>query len=140
MMMHIGVRMSLLCLLVAGMSSCAPDSPSDMAPGDISPGWTVISPSSSEPDASDTTEIGVAGDVITQSDGCSVVQWCDVPSNLPNGWEGARCLQRGCTLDAALNECVIETWRVCGTPKCPWAFVALDGTRFYRDPCPGPKP
>ena len=150
----VDVRTSLLTVLVIAMSACASTS-QDAAPGEQVVGW-VSSPSESSiaRSASDQVADGVPGEVTPQADGvpggatpqalnCSFVQWCDVPANQPFEFEGARCVQRaaaGCNLDIALDECVAETWRVCGTPKCPWAFVELDGSRLYRDPCPGPRP
>ena len=68
--------------------------------------------------------------------GCSITDWCD----LPNSSIGSVCRQTGCSLSAALDECVVDTWFICGTPKCPWIFKALDGTTFFRDPGPGPRP
>ena len=62
--------------------------------------------------------------------GCSIVQFCNAP-----GPDGARCLQQGCSLSAALAEWTAETRAACGTPVCPWIFVALDGTRFINGSC-----
>jgi len=57
--------------------------------------------------------------------GCSVVEWCDAP-----GSDGARCRQLGCSFQEAFDECIAETQRVCGTPKCPWMFKPLGGSSF----------
>lgn len=70
------------------------------------------------------------GGVVIQA-GCSIVEWCNAP-----GADGSRCKQQGCTLTAAISECESETRQFCGTPQCPWIFVALDGTRYTRTPCP----
>jgi hypothetical protein len=67
----------------------------------------------------------VAGEVVTQASGCSVVQWCNAP-----GPDGAVCKQLGCDFHSAFTECVDETPRVCGTPRCPWRFKQLDGQSF----------
>ncbi len=72
----------------------------------------------------------VPGPVQPQA-GCSVVEWCNAP-----GADGARCLQQGCTLERALDECTAEARAACGTPvPCPWIFVASDGTRYIRRRC-----
>lgn len=70
------------------------------------------------------------GDVVIQA-GCSFVEWCNAP-----GADGSRCRQEGCTLSAAIAECESETRQFCGTPQCPWIFVASNGTRYTRTPCP----
>jgi hypothetical protein len=69
-------------------------------------------------------------DVVIQA-GCSVVEYCNAP-----GSDGSRCRQQGCTLANAIAECESETRQFCGTPQCPWIFVATGGTRYTRTPCP----
>jgi hypothetical protein len=71
------------------------------------------------------TSAGSPNEAVTQASGCSVVEFCDAP-----GSDGARCKQLGCSFNAAFEECVAETPRVCGTPKCPWRFVPLSGASF----------
>jgi hypothetical protein len=73
----------------------------------------------------------VPGEDVRIQAGCSVVEYCNAP-----GSDGSRCLQQGCTLTAAIAECETETRQVCGTPRCPWIFVATGGARFTRTPCP----
>ncbi|HWN70474.1 MAG TPA: hypothetical protein VNM90_22695 [Haliangium sp.] len=99
-------------------------------------GWEVEEPSATSGDttAEEASTASSADEVIIQAS-CSIVEWCNI-----EGPEGARCKQQGCSLQAALNECTVETWRVCGTPKCEWRFVALNGQSWYRSPCPGPRP
>jgi len=52
------------------------------------------------------------------ADGCSMVIYCHAP--------GTRCMQRGCSLVDAQNECKRETRTVCGTPVCPFIFATSD--------------
>lgn len=70
-----------------------------------------------------------ADDAVIQAN-CSIVEYCNAP-----GADGSRCRQQGCSLQAALDECTVETSNVCGTPVCPWIFVALNGQRFIHDSC-----
>jgi hypothetical protein len=77
--------------------------------------------------ASDALSTGPTQDAIQPRAGCSIVQFCNAP-----GTDGTRCLQQGCDLITALNECSAEAPAVCGTPVCPWIFVALDGSRFVN--------
>jgi len=55
---------------------------------------------------------------------CSIVQWCNAP-----GSDGTRCIQQGCSFDAARTECINEGWAICGTPLCPWALIDTNGVR-----------
>lgn len=71
------------------------------------------------------TSASSPSEAVTQASGCSVVQFCDAP-----GSDGARCKQLGCSFNAAFEECVEETPRICGTPKCPWRFILLSGSSF----------
>lgn len=75
-------------------------------------------------------DLGVA------SDHCARVQWCN-----ESGPVGSVCIWTGCTLAAALNDCVEDTWFLCGTPSCPWEFRDRNGNVVARrSPCPGPRP
>lgn len=78
-------------------------------------------------EAADATPIE---DAINPRAGCSIVQFCNAP-----GSDGTRCLQQGCDLGTALAECSREAPAVCGTPVCPWIFVASDGSRFLNGSC-----
>ena len=62
-------------------------------------------------------------DAVIQAN-CSIVQYCNAP-----GSDGTRCIQQGCSFQAAREECINEGWNVCGTPVCPWKFVDLNGVR-----------
>jgi len=89
----------------------------------ISQAEVQAQPASSEADKP-AKPPGADGDVISPAAGCSIVQFCDAP-----GTDGTRCLQQGCSFDAARTECINEGWAVCGTPKCPWALIDLNGVR-----------
>jgi hypothetical protein len=52
------------------------------------------------------------------ADGCSMVIYCHLP--------GTRCVQRGCSLVDAQNECKREMRTFCGTPACPFIFATGD--------------
>jgi hypothetical protein len=82
-------------------------------------------PEDEQSDVQAVSDGDLANEAVTQASGCSVVQWCDAP-----GSDGARCKQLGCSFHDAFEECVAETPRVCGTPKCPWRFLQLDGQSF----------
>jgi hypothetical protein len=63
---------------------------------------------------------------------CSNVVWCDSP-----GGEGTVCRQQpGCTQPQAETEGQLESGQVCGTPRCPWILVTLDGRRLDHVSCP----
>ena len=49
---------------------------------------------------------------------CSIVMYCDA-----SGTEGTRCVQQGCSLVTAQNECKLEARSVCGTIICPFIFA-----------------
>lgn len=74
--------------------------------------------------AEDSLSTNSADDPVIQAN-CSIVQYCNAP-----GADGTRCIQQGCSLSAALSECEVETYNVCGTPVCPWIFVDLNGVRW----------
>lgn len=78
----------------------------------------------------ETADAAPIEDAVDPRANCSIVQFCNAP-----GADGTRCLQRGCSLGAALAECSDEAPRVCGTPVCPWIFVASDGSRFLNGSC-----
>ena len=69
-------------------------------------------------------------DVVIQA-GCSIVEWCQAP-----GSRGSVCRQQGCSIQNAFEECVNETRAACGTPRCPWIFIASDGSVGRITPCP----
>jgi hypothetical protein len=111
----------MMTLFVACVAACAQ--------GDDPSSWTPEDPSATPPEAtaSDALSAGPTGDVIQPRASCSIVQFCNAP-----GADGTRCLQQGCSLTAAQNECTTESINICGTPVCPWIFVASDGTRFIN--------
>ncbi len=81
--------------------------------------------------AETTSSTSFSNEAVTQANGCSIVQWCNAP-----GSEGTVCKQLGCSEQAAENECFVESHNVCGTPRCPWIFVTLDGRRLNHVSCP----
>lgn len=124
MFRSLGVMMLTGCLaMVAACAVDAPD-PTDQA----SAGSWVADPAAATPAE---PVAGVADDGVSQAVSCSIVQFCNAP-----GSDGTRCLQQGCSLGAAQDECSRESRSVCGTPVCPWVFVALDGTRYFNTSCP----
>jgi hypothetical protein len=50
---------------------------------------------------------------------CSFIEWC----NKPNSSWGTVCVQQGCSYQAAYDECIRETYSVCGGPTSTWVFV-----------------
>jgi len=140
--------------LVAGLLAlffiigCMEEEKPENDPG-LEEGWTVVDPDSEDEQALEgepVDESVVPGESATGSEddvgiqaGCSQVQWCNEPANV--GPAGSVCIWQGCTLGAALNECVDETWRFCGTPVCPWQMRTTSGQVVaHRNPCPGPRP
>jgi hypothetical protein len=71
-----------------------------------------------------------AEDPATGYSGCSIVQYCNAP-----GLNGTVCLQQGCSVAAARSECRSESKYVCGSPVCPWEFIASDGQHFLDPSC-----
>jgi hypothetical protein len=64
-----------------------------------------------------------ADDVITAAVNCTIVQFCNAP-----GSNGTVCQQKTCTLQAAADECVVDTNFVCGARVCPWKLITSGGT------------
>lgn len=113
------------------VSACAATPTGDGTSGRGMTDWQIEDPAAS-PAAADTGAADAAPvqDAITPRASCSIVQFCNAP-----GSDGTRCLQQGCSLSAAQAECSREAPAVCGTPVCPWIFVASDGTRFLNGSC-----
>lgn len=59
----------------------------------------------------------------TAGNGCSIVQYCDAP-----GSDGTRCLHLTCDFNTAYNECIRESYSVCGTPVPVWVFVCRNSS------------
>ena len=60
---------------------------------------------------------------------CSEVQFCRAFEEIDTTDE-ERCLQRGCSVDAAAAECREEVLRVCGAVQPPFVLYTLDGERL----------
>jgi len=126
------VRVFVIAALYTGVVACGAVTSDDPASSADQGSWTTEPPAAAPgAAASDDTVAGATAAGTSQATSCSIVQFCNAP-----GSDGTRCLQQGCSLTAALDECEVESRRVCGTPVCPWVFVALDGTRFFHVPCP----
>jgi len=109
------------------LSSCAMDTPrpeNDQRTEPASSQAEVQAATSSGGADEPANSASPADNAINPRAGCSIVQFCDAP-----GSDGTRCLQQGCSFDAARTECINEGWNVCGTPKCPWALVDTHGVR-----------
>lgn len=113
------------------VSACAASPTGDVSSGQGVTDWQIEDPAAA-PAAVDssTADAAPVQGAITPAVSCSIVQFCNAP-----GSDGTRCLQQGCSLDTALAECSREAPAVCGTPVCPWIFVALDGRRFLNGSC-----
>jgi hypothetical protein len=130
------IALALSCTLSAVVSSgCALD-PSNPDGDSVAAGEAL------ESNAGDTSiwavSVDAKSDANVTDDGpsitanCSIVQFC----NRPNSSEGTVCLaQAGCTQQQAANECFDESFRVCGTPLCPWILVTTDGRRLNFAGC-----
>lgn len=139
MILRIGKRTPSFMALVAGLlatfllvgCTMAEDNDDDSAlesweveepsaTGDTTPEEAFITRSADDAVRSSTDDVVIEA-------GCSIVEYCDA-----SGSDGARCLQQGCSLQAAQNECWTETHKVCGNPpKCLWIFVATNGNRYF---------
>jgi hypothetical protein len=126
----------ILCGLVAIMSACASDRVDeqlkDETQGNDQESWVIDDQPEMSENAASKDEVipGPAESEASQAVNCSIVQWCNAP-----GGDGTRCVQKGCSLGAALRECEVESRNACGTPVCPWVFVALNGQRFIYGSC-----
>ena len=60
--------------------------------------------------------------------GCSVVEYCNANQADGSG-DQERCLQRGCSVEAAINECRQEVRTVCGNVGPPYVFITLTNQR-----------
>jgi hypothetical protein len=80
-------------------------------------------------DSTDIVEGHPDGEAAARA-GCSVVEWCQAP-----GFDGTRCVQTGCSVSAAIAECIADVDFVCGGPNCPFIFTSITGARRTL-PCP----
>ena len=61
--------------------------------------------------------------------GCSEVQFCEA-FRVIDTTDGVRCIQHGCSLEAAAAECRAEVQVYCGNAPPPFALYTLDGGRL----------
>jgi hypothetical protein len=103
-------------------AACAADSGGQPTedPGDAELATKASEVSTPSPSTND--QAPKPGDDVGTNAGCSFVQYCDAP-----GTDATRCVQQGCSYDAARTECINEGWQICGTPKCPWKLIDLNG-------------
>lgn len=116
---------TLSVVFALALSACAVDAGSQT---EAEPGSAQLSSQESELAAPPTSskDVSTPGGDIDINAGCSTVQYCDAPG----ATEGTRCLQQGCTWSEARTECINEGWAVCGTPKCSWKLIGLNGVAY----------
>jgi hypothetical protein len=65
--------------------------------------------------------------------GCSIIEFC-YAHQVQNTSDEERCIQLGCSLDAAIAECRAEISVRCGSaPRPPYVMVTLAGERVILD-------
>jgi hypothetical protein len=129
--MEDGMKTLMMTVFALCVSACATSPADNVSSGGVTD-WQIMDPATSPAAAVNDGNADAAPvqDAITPAASCSIVQFCNAP-----GSDGTRCLQQGCSLATAQAECSREAPAVCGTPVCPWIFVALDGTRFLNGSC-----
>jgi hypothetical protein len=91
--------------------------PSPPAPSEPSPEPDPSPPAPPEPSPPDPVN------------GCSIIEYCYAHLELDTTDE-ERCIQRGCSLDAAIAECRAEIAVRCGTaPQPPYVMITQAGER-----------
>jgi hypothetical protein len=66
-------------------------------------------------------------------DGCSIIEFC-YAHQVQNTTDEERCIQRGCSLDAAIAECREEIAVRCGSaPRPPYVMITQAGERVILD-------
>lgn len=78
----------------------------------------VAPDASTDPSGARPTEPADPGD----DEGCAIVVFCDAA-----GPEGTICQQESCSLELALDDCIEDSYFVCGAPTAPWLLRTLDG-------------
>lgn len=62
--------------------------------------------------------------------GCSIIEYC-YAHQVQDTTDEERCIQRGCSLDAAIAECRAEIAQRCGTdPQPPFVMITEAGARL----------
>lgn len=152
----------MVMVLAVGASACGVDSldgdragddPGVESPGTAPPGaenpvalssrelgaqdWLIEGLAPESPTATDTAAgddvvagAAAAPGAVTPATRCVIVMYCDAP-----GPDGTRCVQQGCSLIDALDECADEAPRECLHLTCPWVLVARGGKRFVNGSC-----
>jgi hypothetical protein len=115
----------LCAILVTVMAGCVSDPAEDLLETEQAVTATGASgPAGATGEPEGTEAAGAIGGADAAAVGCSVVTTCNAV-----GPDGTRCRQQGCSLGAAVLECQLESFTVCGVAVCPVIFIRLDGTR-----------
>ena len=102
-------------------SESLPEAKSDVTVEQLSDGKYLLRPAKAPDEATQSPEgtLGEAADGATDkaAANCVYVQWCNEP-----GPSGTICrLRAGCYYnDATVQECIRDTYAVCGAPVTPW--------------------
>lgn len=106
----------LVAVAVSGCSAGTAEEPDADEVGDV----PITLRNGPPPEAAGTDDPGavpgVPDDVVDKA-GCAYVKWCDEP-----GPWGTVCQKTGCTLAAAIEECIVDARYVCGTIIQPFAI------------------
>src|SRR4051812_44605580 len=101
------MRMLMMTVFAAGLAACAMQPTTESTSTDqlqttsVSDWHQVTQPiATGDPATGDVSDSAPIEDAINPRAGCSIVQFCNAP-----GSDGTRCLQQGCSLGAALDEC-----------------------------------
>ena len=130
MMRKLGLIGSLgLVALFATILACAvePTTESHKTTSDDSTATTVEVPSPVE-----EATAAAPDDIAPNAVNCSIVDFCDVPGTSV----GTRCVQKGCTFNQAVAECISELPDGCSL-KCPAVMRTSSGDKVFRLHCGG---
>jgi hypothetical protein len=108
-------RVFIAAVLAAGISGCA------LNASDGSTQDQADEPAHAGDPAQNAVVDALQGTINPRA-GCSVVQFCNA-----QGINGTVCVQQGCAVATAIEECGRETQTVCGGHVCPWIFKQLNG-------------
>jgi hypothetical protein len=60
---------------------------------------------------------------------CSLVEFCNA-DQVDGSGDQERCQQKGCSIDDAIRECIVEVENVCGNVQPPYVLVTLANQRL----------